>query len=62
MEHPVQAESEKVERGEVVLGWDLERRIMLTRDERGLHAIALTDSQIDRLRAHWRWIASHPHA
>ncbi len=55
MEHPVRTKNH-----EVSLGFDLERRIILTRDERGQHVTALTDKQIERLRNHWRWICMNP--
>lgn len=55
MEHSVQKKDR-----EVILGFDLERRVMVTCDERGTHAIGLTDQQIERIRNYWRWIATHP--
>ncbi len=48
MEYPVRTEDQ-------IIGWDLERRVMLTKDPEGVaHAFAMTDLEIDCLRRFWR--------
>lgn len=45
-----------------VIGFDLEKKVVLyATDTPGVcEAVALTEDQITRLRAHWRWIAANP--
>lgn len=58
MEHPVRKKIDL----DRIMGFDLERRIMLvyTADPGLVEAVPLTEDQCERLKQHWRWIAANP--
>ena len=62
MEHLISKETGEVAELGVVAGFDLERKVILmfTEHDGVYDTVALTDDQVERLRAHWRWIAANP--